>query len=155
MGVPKCGVARKTAFRMTGASGGANVDGDDHSWEQCVRNLKTQLEEARDRDPKPQPSPAPSSSTSDDPWNDRRREASYAVRAALKAYFRWQVDGDWDMTGPSFSGIGFSNGTWYQYGGRRFAPLAGEASRDQQILIGMRVVHGEVPDQDGCSASGW
>jgi hypothetical protein len=66
-----------------------------------------------------------------------------------------EVDGDWDMTGPSFSGIGFSNGTWYQYGGRRFAPLAGEASRDQQILIGMRVTHGQVPDQEGCSPSGW
>ncbi len=75
---------------------GANVDGDDHSWEQCVRNLKTQLEEARDRDPKPQPSPAPSPSTSDEPWYDRRREASYAVRTSMMAYFRWQVDGDWD-----------------------------------------------------------
>lgn len=77
------------------------------------------------------------------------------LRAEWQQVAICEVDGDWDMTGPTFSGIGFSNGTWYQYGGRRFAPLAGEASRDQQILIGMRVVHGQVPDQDGCSPSGW
>ena len=26
---------------------GANVDGDDHSWEQCIRGLRRQLEEAQ------------------------------------------------------------------------------------------------------------
>ena len=66
-----------------------------------------------------------------------------------------EVDGNWSMTGPVYSGIGFSNVTWYQYGGARYAPLAGEATRDQQILIGMRVTHGSVPDQDGCSPDGW
>jgi hypothetical protein len=74
---------------------------------------------------------------------------------------RWQqvavceVDGNWSMTGPVYSGIGFLNTTWYQYGGRRFAPVAGEATVDQQILIGMRVTHGRIPDQDGCSPVGW
>jgi hypothetical protein len=74
---------------------------------------------------------------------------------------RWQhvavceVDGDWSMTGPIYSGIGFLNTTWSQYGGRRFAPVAGEATVDQQILIGMRVTHGRIPDQDGCSPFGW
>jgi len=66
-----------------------------------------------------------------------------------------EVAGNWSMTGPSYSGIGFLNSTWYRYGGRRFAPLAGDASRDQQILIGMKVTHGWVPDQNGCSAGGW
>jgi len=66
-----------------------------------------------------------------------------------------EVSGDWDMVGPVYSGIGFANGTWSQFGGRRYAPLAGEASPDQQILIGMRVTHGQVPDQDGCSPYGW
>jgi hypothetical protein len=66
-----------------------------------------------------------------------------------------EVNGDWSMTGPVYSGIGFSNATWWQYGGTRFAPLAGEATRDQQILVGMRVTHGEVPDQDGCRPGGW
>jgi hypothetical protein len=66
-----------------------------------------------------------------------------------------EVAGDWDMVGPIYSGIGFANGTWTRYGGRRYAPLAGEASRDQQILVGMRVTHGQVPDQNGCSPYGW
>ena len=66
-----------------------------------------------------------------------------------------EVSGNWSMVGPSYSGIGFANGTWSQYGGHRFAPLAGDASRDQQIIIGMRVVHGQIPDQDGCSPYGW
>lgn len=66
-----------------------------------------------------------------------------------------EVDGNWSMTGPSYSGIGFSNATWDQYGGTTFAPLAGEASEDQQILVGMRVTKSWVPDQDGCTPGGW
>jgi hypothetical protein len=66
-----------------------------------------------------------------------------------------EVGGHWTMTGPVFSGIGFLNATWSAYGGRRFAPLAGEATRDEQILIAMRVTGGWVPDQDGCSTTGW
>jgi hypothetical protein len=66
-----------------------------------------------------------------------------------------EVSGNWSMVGPSYSGIGFANGTWSQYGGHQFAPRAGEASRDQQILVGMRVTHGEIPDQNGCSPYGW
>jgi hypothetical protein len=66
-----------------------------------------------------------------------------------------EVNGNWSMTGPVYSGIGFSNATWWQYGGGRFAPLAGEATRDQQILVGMRVTRGQVPDQDGCDPGGW
>jgi Transglycosylase-like domain len=63
--------------------------------------------------------------------------------------------GNWSMTGPRYSGIGFSNATWSQYGGSRYARLAGEATRAQQILIGMKVTHGWVPDQEGCSPTGW
>jgi hypothetical protein len=66
-----------------------------------------------------------------------------------------EVNGNWSMTGPVYSGIGFSNATWWQYGGTRFAPLAGEATRDQQILVGMRVTRGQVPDQGGCHPGGW
>jgi len=59
------------------------------------------------------------------------------------------------MTGPAYSGIGFMNATWNAYGGARYAPLAGQATRDQQILIGMKVTSGRVPDQNGCSPTGW
>ncbi|MGD0055700.1 MAG: transglycosylase family protein [Acidimicrobiales bacterium] len=77
------------------------------------------------------------------------------LRAKWQQVAICEVDGNWSMTGPVYSGIGFLNSTWYQYGGRRFAPVAGEATVDQQILIGMRVTHGWVPDQYGCSPSGW
>ena len=66
-----------------------------------------------------------------------------------------EVGGDWAMVGPVYSGIGFLNSTWLAYGGRRFAPVAGRASRDQQIIIGMRVTRGWVPDQYGCTPGGW
>jgi len=66
-----------------------------------------------------------------------------------------EVGGNWAMTGPAYSGIGFLNATWNSYGGARYAPLAGQATRDQQILIGMKVTNGRVPDQNGCSPTGW
>jgi hypothetical protein len=66
-----------------------------------------------------------------------------------------EVNGDWSMRGPLYSGIGFSNATWLRYGGSRFAPVAGDATRDQQILVGMRVTGGQVPDQERCNPGGW
>lgn len=66
-----------------------------------------------------------------------------------------EVNGNWSMTGPTYSGIGFLNSTWLEYGGTRFASNAGRAPRDAQILIGMRVTKGWVPDQWGCSPTGW
>jgi hypothetical protein len=66
-----------------------------------------------------------------------------------------EVGGNWSMTGPRYSGIGFSNSTWNAYGGTRYAPLAGQASAIEQIVIGMRVTGGWVPDQAGCNPGGW
>ena len=66
-----------------------------------------------------------------------------------------EVAGNWSMVGPVYSGIGFLNSTWAHYGGTRYAPLAGLATRDEQILIGMHVTGGYVPDQYGCSPIGW
>jgi hypothetical protein len=77
------------------------------------------------------------------------------LRAAWQRVAICEVGGNWSMTGGKYSGIGFLNSTWYQYGGLRYAPLAGEASEDQQILIGMKVTNGRVPDQYGCSRTGW
>jgi len=79
--------------------------------------------------------------------------------AALRSqwsHVAWcEVHGDWDMVGPNYSGIGFANTTWYGEGGQRFAPRAGEATMDEQILIGERVTGGWVPDQYGCDPGGW
>lgn len=66
-----------------------------------------------------------------------------------------EVGGNWRMVGPVYSGIGFRNETWSAYGGVEFAPLAGEASEDAQIVVGMRVTGNWVPDQDGCDPGGW
>jgi len=77
------------------------------------------------------------------------------LRAEWQDVAMCEVGGNWSMTGPRYSGIGFSNATWSAYGGTRYAPLAGEASVVQQIIIGMRVTGGWVPDQNGCSPGGW
>jgi len=66
-----------------------------------------------------------------------------------------EVHGNWHMMGPRYTGIGFLNSSWAQYGGTRFAPFAGLATRDEQILIGEQITGGWVPDQYGCSPTGW
>ncbi len=66
-----------------------------------------------------------------------------------------EVGGNWSMVGSQYSGIGFLNSTWFAYGGQAFAPRAGQATVDQQILVGMRVTHGWIPDQGGCAPGGW
>jgi hypothetical protein len=51
-----------------------------------------------------------------------------------------ETQGNWSMRGPSFSGgVGFSNTTWSSFGGGEFAPNAGQASREQQIIVAERV----------------
>ncbi len=77
------------------------------------------------------------------------------LRAEWQRVAVCEVGGNWAMTGPRYSGIGILNTTWYEYGGRRFAPLAGDATENEQIVIGMRVTRDRVPDQDGCSPTGW
>lgn len=84
-----------------------------------------------------------------------RGETIHSLLTAWQRVAICEVNGDWSMTGPVYSGIGFSNATWVQYGGSRFAPLAGDATRDQQILVGMKVTRGQIPDQDGCNPGGW
>jgi hypothetical protein len=77
------------------------------------------------------------------------------LRAEWQRVAVCEVAGDWSMVGPEYSGIGFQNGTWDEYGGTRYAPLAGRASEDAQIVVGMRVTRGWVPDQYGCDPGGW
>lgn len=84
-----------------------------------------------------------------------RGQTIHSLLVAWQRVAICEVNGNWSMIGPVYSGIGFSNATWVQYGGDHFAPLAGEATRDQQILVGMRVTGGQIPDQDGCNPGGW
>jgi hypothetical protein len=65
------------------------------------------------------------------------------------AIARCETGGNWRMQGPRFSGgLGFANTTWNGFGGREFAPNAGMASREQQIVVAERV-------HDRYGLSGW
>ena len=66
-----------------------------------------------------------------------------------------EVNGNWGMEGPSYSGIGFANTTWDSFGGRKFAPEAGDATRMEQVLVGMQITKTWIPDQYGCAIGGW
>jgi len=77
------------------------------------------------------------------------------LRAKWQRVAVCEEGGIWTVTGTKFSGIGFANSTWSSNGGTRFAPLAGEATEDQQIVIGMKVTGGWVPDQLRCHRGGW
>jgi len=51
-----------------------------------------------------------------------------------------ETQGNWAMRGPSYSGgVGFANNTWSSFGGNEFAPNAGQATREQQIIVAERV----------------
>jgi hypothetical protein len=44
------------------------------------------------------------------------------------------------MRGSAYSGgLGFANGSWTTFGGLEFAPNAGQATRDQQIIVAERI----------------
>ena len=84
-----------------------------------------------------------------------RRVTVVGLRSEWEHVAICEVGGNWSMVGPVYSGIGFRNDTWDAYGGPEFAPLAGEASEDAQIVVGMRVTGNWVPDQNGCDPGGW
>jgi hypothetical protein len=51
-----------------------------------------------------------------------------------------ETGGNWSMVGSRYSGgLGFYNGTWDSFGGREFAAKAGQATREQQIVVANRV----------------
>jgi hypothetical protein len=56
------------------------------------------------------------------------------------AIARCETGGNWSMHGSSYSGgLGFANTTWNGFGGREFAGNAGDATREQQITVALRV----------------
>lgn len=66
-----------------------------------------------------------------------------------------ETHGDWQMHGATFSGaLGISNIVWHEYGGREFAPHAGLATPQEQVLVATRINGNYVPDQNGCEG-GW
>jgi hypothetical protein len=97
----------------------------------------------------------------------RQRQIAAAVAAARAAYLTpktgvdWdgiaecETGGNWSMQGPSYSGgVGFANTTWNGFGGREFAPNAGQASREEQIVVAERVYARYGLSGWGCKAYG-
>lgn len=65
-----------------------------------------------------------------------------------------ETGGNWGMTGSTYSGgIGFLNAAWNEWGGLEFAALAGHATREEQIIIGERILAGVGPSAWGCAAT--
>jgi hypothetical protein len=68
---------------------------------------------------------------------------------------RCETGGNWSMSGSTFSGgLGFANTTWRGYGGGEFAPNAGQATREQQIVVAERVYADHGLSGWGCRAYG-
>ena len=63
-----------------------------------------------------------------------------------------ETQGDWSMRGSSYSGgVGFANAAWDEWGGRQFAPNAGQATREQQIIVAERIRASVGLDAWGCA----
>lgn len=66
-----------------------------------------------------------------------------------------ETHGNWRMQGATFSGaLGISNVVWNEMGGQEFAPNAGLATPQEQVVIATRINGVYVPDQNGCEG-GW
>jgi hypothetical protein len=51
-----------------------------------------------------------------------------------------ETGGNWAAPGPTYQGgLGIYSANWTHYGGRQFAPTAGQATREQQIIVAERI----------------
>jgi len=76
-----------------------------------------------------------------------------AMRVAWGRVAQCETGTNWGMQGPTYSGaLGILNANWAKYGGLQYAPNAGMASEDQQILVAQRIQQNP-PDQYGCQGS--
>ena len=75
-----------------------------------------------------------------------QRQAAEVAR--WEGLIRCEMGGDWHISGPVHSGLGFNNGTWLAFGGGEFASDAGKATPYQQVVIATRV-------RDSAGAGAW
>ena len=81
-----------------------------------------------------------------------------AIMAKWQRVAICETGGNWHMHGSIYSGaLGIRNDVWVEYGGLQFAPHAGLATPEQQVLVGRRIWARAgnpeyVPDQYGCAA---
>ena len=87
-----------------------------------------------------------------------RRDSAWRCWKTSRARLRiarCETGGNWQMVGPRYSGgVGFANTTWDGFGGREFAPMAGYATREQQIIVAERVYARYGLSGWGCRAYG-
>lgn len=97
----------------------------------------------------PAPAPAPEPAPQPDPAVQVSAPAPVIVQdtsewdklAMCEASGNWGID-----TGNGFQGgLQFLPSTWNEYGGGEFAPAANQASREEQIIVGSRVLEGQGP----------
>ncbi|MDN6478915.1 transglycosylase family protein, partial [Corynebacterium variabile] len=71
--------------------------------------------------------------------------ATAAPDSDWDALAQCEAGGNWAInTGNGFhGGLQFSPSTWNGYGGQEFAPYAYQASREEQIVVGERVLAGQ------------
>lgn len=72
-------------------------------------------------------------------------DRSHPVGNAWDCIAQLEVGGDWSMQGSKYSGIGFLNAAWEEWGGLEFAPNAGMATPEQQITIARKIVDAAGP----------
>jgi resuscitation-promoting factor RpfB len=84
------------------------------------------------------------------------------VRIGTLADPRWdkiaqcETGGNWSAPGPEWQGglgIWFEN--WNAYGGREFAPTAGKATREQQIIVAERIRQDMIAKGNGNGWGAW
>lgn len=86
--------------------------------------------------PKPRPKPAPA------PKQPAPRPATSVGGSVWDRLAFCESGGNWAInTGNGFSGgVQFVASTWRAYGGTAYAPMAWQASREQQIVVAERVL---------------
>lgn len=95
-----------------------------------------------------EPEPEPEPEIQSEPY-DTPSAPSTGYSADWDSIARCETGGNWQMQGHTYSGgVGFANTTWDGFGGREFAPNAGQATREQQIVVAERVY-------DRYGLSGW
>lgn len=68
---------------------------------------------------------------------------------------RCETGSNWSMQGSTYSGgVGFANTTWNGFGGQQFAPNAGQATKEEQIIVAERVYAQYGLSGWGCKAYG-
>lgn len=88
-------------------------------------------------------------------------EAARAAAMARRTTVDWdsiatcETGGNWSMQGSRYSGgLGFANTTWSSFGGGEFASNAGQATREEQIVVAERVYDEYGLSGWGCKAYG-